>query len=81
MSRMRANDLHQFQFSPKSSGCYKVTYNTEYRGDYWTAYINDMTIIDETKNADWAKAKDIERLRSMVIFSGTHYNSQGKILD
>lgn len=75
---MRANDLHNFHFEWKGSGNCKVTYHTENRGDYWVAYINDMGIIDDTRNAEWAKVKDIERLRHLVIRNGTHYNCKNK---
>lgn len=75
---MRANDLHNFHFDRKGSGCYKVSYWTEKRGDHWEAYINDMCIIGDTLQADWAKAKDIERLRHLVINHGTHYNCENK---
>ena len=77
MSKMRSNDLHNFQFQIHGSGCYKVTYHTEKRGDYWVAYINDMGIIDDTRNADWAKVKDIEWLRHLVVTQGTHYSYWG----
>lgn len=78
---MKANDLHNFSFIKVSSGCYKVTYTTDSRGDYWIAYINDMTLIDATKNAEWAKVKDIEILRDAVKRCGKHYNSYGEVID
>lgn len=75
---MKANDLSNFTFERKGSGCYKVTYTTPQRGDYWVAIINDMTTIDDTLNAEWAKRKDIEHLRDIVKREGTHYSSNGK---
>jgi hypothetical protein len=78
---MKANDLHNFRFEYAGSGCVRVTYVTEKRGDYWSAYIHDMGIIDATKNAEWAKAKDIEWLRYLVIHQGAHYSYNGKRLD
>lgn len=78
---MKANDLHNFSFTKVSSGCYKVTYITDNRGDFWIAYINDMTLIDATKNAEWAKAKDIEILRDEVKRCGKHYNSHGQVIE
>lgn len=77
---MKANDLHNFRFEPNGYGCYKVTYYTENRGDYYTTIISDMTIIDATKNAEWAKVRDIEWLRHVVIVKGRHYSSKGKKL-
>ena len=75
---MKANDLHNFVFERHGYGCYKVTYCTEKRGDYYVGYINDMTIIDNTLNAEWAKTKDIKYLHYMVIQNGAHYNKRGK---
>jgi hypothetical protein len=77
---MKANDLHNFRFELKGSGCVRVTYFTDKRGDFWRAYIDDMDIIDATKNAEWAKAKDIEWLRYIVIRQGAHYSYNGKRL-
>lgn len=77
---MKANDLHNFSFEYAGSGCVKVTYSTDNRGDYWITYINEMPIIDATKNAEWAKTKDIEHLRDMVKRDGTHYTYYGKRL-
>lgn len=77
---MKANDLHNF-FRLVSSGCYNVTYNTERRGDYWVANIRDMDIIEKTRNAKRAKAKDIEWLRYLVKRNGAHYNCMGKRID
>jgi len=78
---MRANDLSQFTFKFVYSGHYKVTYFTPNRGDYYSALITDMELIDNTKNAEWAKLSDIKHLRSVVIRLGTHYNKYGKRLD
>lgn len=75
---MKANDLHNFVFEKNGYGCYKVIYRTEKRGDYYIAYIHDMTIIDDTLNAEWAKAKDIKYLRHIVTTNGAHYNQRGE---
>lgn len=78
---MKANDLHNFSFELVGSGCYKVAYTTEKRGDYWVANIRDMDIIDKTRNTERAKVKDIEWLRHLVIAHGSHYSWCGKRLD
>lgn len=70
---MKSNDLHQFSFAKVSSGCYRVAYTTEFRGDYWVAIINDMTLIDATLNAEYARARDIGHLRR-VVKRGAHYS-------
>ena len=74
---MKANDLSNFSFLFVGSGHYKVTYKTE-RGDFWRALITDMTIIDATKNAEWAKVADIKHLRYLCKLKGTHYHANGQ---
>lgn len=76
--KAKANDLSGFEFRISGSGHYKVTYTNPVRGDYYVATINDMEIIDETYNAEWAKAKDIQHLHYLVRLHGTHYSSKGK---
>ena len=77
---MKANDLSKFSFAFAGYGHYKVTYTT-WRGDYWRALINDMMIIDRTKNAEWAKVDDIKHLRNLCKRNGTHYHSNGVAFD
>lgn len=79
MSKPKANDLHNFTFRPCSQGAYRVTYTTDIRGDYWVNRIEDMTLIDATRNAEWAKAGDIAALRTLVK-QGAHYSRSGKRL-
>ena len=77
---MKANDLSQFTFKFVNSGHYRVTYETPNRGDYYSAIITDMPLIDRTKNAEWAKLSDIKHLMSVVIRNGTHYSKWGEKL-
>lgn len=77
---MKANDLHQFTFKKVGYGCYRVTYTTERRGDYWVANIRDMPMIDDTLNAEWAKTQDIDNLRKFVKLHGAHYSCDGRRL-
>lgn len=74
---MRANDLTCFSFTKIGNGCYKVRYTTPVRDDYYEALIDDMTLIDSTKNAYWAKSKDIELLRYHVKQKGKHFSKTG----
>ena len=74
---MKANDLSNFSFLLVGSGHYRVTYKT-WRGDFWRALITDMTIIDATKNAEWAKVADIKHLRNLCKRTGTHYHANGQ---
>lgn len=65
--------LEGFTFRKVSSGAYQVTYESDYDrkvGRYWTARIEDMTIIDATRNADTPKRKDVDRLRYLVKRNG-----------
>lgn len=78
---MKPNDLSCFSFRFVGTGHYKVTYTTPYRGDYWVALITDMTLIDATKNAEYAKSTDIQRLRGVVKRLGAHYSKFGKRID
>lgn len=77
--KMKANDLSNFQFNFEGSGHYRVMYQNP-RGDFYVALITDMTVIDATKNAEWAKAKDIQHLKDMVKRLGTHYNCHGVLI-
>lgn len=63
---------------PAGYGHYRVTYKTPIRGDYWVATINDMTLIDATKNAEYPKVADIATLKRTVKYKGTHYSKRGK---
>lgn len=65
--------LEGFTFQPVSPGAYIVNYasdNDRRLRRYWSSRIEDMTIIDATKNATSPKRKDVACLRSMVK-SGT----------
>ena len=61
--------LRGFEFHKVSSGQYRVTYESDYDfkvGRYYEAFINDMTIIDATKNCESPKACDIAMLKRIV---------------
>lgn len=61
--------LYGFTFKKVSSGAYLVTYQSDYDfkiGREWKAIINDMTLIDATKNNDNLKQKDVDVLRRAV---------------
>ena len=67
---MRASvSISDFTFRHVSSGAYVVTYdswNDFLRHRYWSARIEDMTLIDATKNCAYPKKKDLERLKRVV---------------
>ena len=69
MKYNRIYPLEGFTFRKVSSGAYIVTYESDYDrkvGRYWQNRIEDMTVIDATKNADEPKRKDVELLRRIV---------------
>ena len=57
---------YDFTFEFAGYGHYKVTYTSPVTGKQWSKTINDMTIIDDTKNADEPKRKDLEELKRKV---------------
>lgn len=66
---MRKNStisLSDFDFDFAGYGHYRVTYTSPVTGKSWSKTINDMTIIDKTKNEDDPKRKDLEELKRMV---------------
>lgn len=63
---MNTISIHDFRFKFAGHGHYKVTYTSPKTGKQWRRTINDMTLIDDTKNADEPKKKDLERLKRYV---------------
>ena len=59
-----------FDFHLAGYGRYIVTYTTPTRGDYWRAYITDMTMIAAFR-----------RLRDAVKNNGTHYRRNGEPIE
>ena len=55
-----------FDFVFVGYGHYKVTYTSPVTYKSWTAVINDMEIIDCTKNEDSPKVKDLNTLKYLV---------------
>lgn len=58
--------LSDFTFTFSGYGHYLVTYTSPKTGKTWSKMITDMTIIDDTRNADDPKQKDIDRLKKIV---------------
>ena len=58
-------ELSDFTFLPLGHGHYKVIYTSPITGKKWTTTINDMTLIDATKNADNPMRKDLNFLKSI----------------
>ena len=70
-----------FSFRFAGFGQYVVTYTTPTRGDYWRAFITDMSLIDDTKNAEEPTGAALRRLRDAVKLNGTHYRRNGETLE
>lgn len=58
--------ISDFSFQFAGYGHYKVTYTSPVTGKNWTATTNNMPLIDDTKNADEPKKKDLEILKRVV---------------
>ena len=55
--------ISNFTFNFIGYGHYKVTYTSPVTYKQWATIVNDMSIIDETKNAESPKLKDLNRLK------------------
>lgn len=55
--------ITDFNFQIEGYGRYKVTYTSPSTGKQWSTIINDMTIIDATRNSDKPKQKDLDALK------------------
>lgn len=60
---MKKISIYDFDFEKVGYGRYKVTYTSPVTGKSWTTTIDDMTIIDATKESDSPKVKDLELLK------------------
>ena len=57
--------LSDFNFQFSGYGLYRVSYTSPATGKQWSTVIDDMTLIDVTKNADEPKRKDLEALKRL----------------
>jgi len=55
--------LRDFDFTFAGYGHYKVTYTSPVTGKQWSRTITDMELVDNTKNSDEPKRKDLEMLK------------------
>ena len=55
--------IGDFTFRTSGYGHYKVTYSSPTTGKSWSRTIDDMPLIDATKNADEPKRKDLNILK------------------
>jgi hypothetical protein len=57
--------ISNFEFQFISYGFYKITYCSPVTGKMFTNVTNNMVLIDETKNSDSPKIKDLNFLKSL----------------
>lgn len=62
----RSININDFNFEFAGYGHYKVTYTSPKTGKKWSATINNMPLIDATKNAEEPKKQDLEYLKKIV---------------
>ena len=55
--------INDFQFIKSGYGHYKVTYTSPGTGRQWSMITDNMPLIDDTKNEDDPKQKDLEMLK------------------
>ena len=60
---MKKISISDFGFRLAGYGRYKVAYTSPVTGRQWSTVIEDMTIIDATKNNDGPLRKDLEWLK------------------
>lgn len=60
---MKKISISDFEFRMAGYGHYRVTYTSPVTGKQWSTVINDMTLIDATKNSENPKRKDLENLK------------------
>lgn len=59
-------NLSDFRFELAGYGHYKVTYTSPTTGKQWSRTVDDMSMTDDTKNADEPKRKDLDRLKQFI---------------
>lgn len=58
--------INNFRFKLTGYGRYEVTYTSPKIGKQWKASITDMSLIDDTKNAEEPRQYDLRRLLYLV---------------
>ena len=57
--------INDFNFQFSGYGHYRVTYTSPATGKQWSTTVNDMSLIDATKNAEEPKREDLEGLKRL----------------
>ena len=58
--------INDFRFKPAGYGRYEVTYTSPKIGKQWKTHITDMSLIDDTKNAEEPRQVDLRKLLYLV---------------
>ena len=59
----RSIEIYDFKFEFAGHGHYRVTYTSPATGKSWSTVTNNMPLIDDTKNEENPKKKDLEMLK------------------
>jgi hypothetical protein len=57
--------ITDFNFEFTGYGHYKVTYTSPVTGKQWKTTTTNMQLIDDTKNSDMPKVKDLNQLKAI----------------
>ena len=57
--------ISDFSFAFSGYGRYQVTYTSPITGKQYTTVTNNMPLIDETKNSEQPKIKDLNELKRL----------------
>ena len=58
-------NISDFDFIFSGYGHYKVIFTSQITGKKFTTSTNDMMLIDDTKNTDYPKIKDLNELKRL----------------
>jgi hypothetical protein len=58
--------IHNFRFEFLVRGHYNVTYTSPVTYKSWARVVNDMPLVDGTKNSECPKIKDLNKLKKYV---------------
>ena len=67
-SKTKKISISDFTFVFSGYGHYKVTYRSPITFKEWTRTIDNMPLIDATKNAEEPRRKDLEQLKRIVKY-------------
>jgi len=66
--------ISDFQFTQSGYGCWRVRFISRNTGYSWETMVEDMDLIDSTKNEDFPKPADLIRLKRLCKDTGLKYD-------